>query len=186
MPARMRRPRGPRLGRRQAETSAVGEQEMYRFDDTSDLVRHHKRKILRDNPGLGELPESLLRERKPQGRRIFDPGAGFVSDWINRYTASNFPFIVGTASVQIIPANPLRTFLLIQNKSASSMYLSFGQSATVFNGIEIVAGGNATYDGGATGGSFAPGDSVHVLGAAANLTGVVQEGIILAIGTEQI
>lgn len=178
------RQRRQRLGRRQPESSAVGEQENYVFHEPADLLRFHQRRMRARNPNLGELPESLLRERKPQGKRVLDPNAGFVSDWINRYSLANFPFIVGTASVQLVPANPLRTFLLVQNKSASSMFINFQQAATAFNGLEIIAGGNIVFDGGATGGSFSPGDSIHILGAAAALQGVLSEGVIMAIGTQ--
>lgn len=99
--------------------------------------------------------------------------------WINNYTTANYPFIVGTAAQQILPANPLRSYLLIQNKDgASDLFVNFGQKATAFNGLIIIPRGNYELIGGATGGSFVPSDSVWLLGDAANMEGVVIEGVL--------
>ncbi len=99
--------------------------------------------------------------------------------WVNRYTATNFPFVIGTESQQIIPANPLRTYLLIQNKDAGSdMFLNFGQKANDFNGVIIVPRGNFELIGGSTGGPFVPSDSIWILGAAAAMEGVLVEGVL--------
>ena len=126
---------------------------------------------------LGDLPYTHKRERRP-GPEI-SPGAGLIPEWINYYRASNFPFVIGLASEQIIPANPLRAYVLIQNKSAvSNMLVNFGNDVTAFNGIIIIPLGNYEFIGGATGGSFSPSDSIHVLGAAAGLNGVIVEGVL--------
>jgi len=172
-----------RILRRQPETSAVAEQESYVFGNTRDLLNHHRERIRMQNRALGELPESKLRERA-LGKEIFDPGSGFVSDWINRYTQSNFPFSIGAVSERAIPANPLRTYLLIQNKSAGILFVNFGQNATTFNGIRIIAGGNYELIGGATGGAFVNGDDVYILGDGAALEGVLTEGVIMSITPE--
>lgn len=128
----------------------------------------------RPAPGVGDLPY----DRQPVGP-INDPGAGLIPDWTNNYTATNFPFIIGTNSEQIIPANPLRAYVLIQNKDAGSdMFVNFGVSATAFNGVIIIPRGNYELIGGANGGSFSPSDSIHVLGAAANMQGVIVEGVL--------
>lgn len=128
--------------------------------------------------GLAGLPESLESERSIQGKRILDPGAGFAPDWENKYTQSNFPFTVGTTSIRVIPDNPLRCYLLIQNKSGGNMYVNFGQNATIYNGIQIVTIGNYELIGGARGGSFCPADGIYIIGDAAGLDGVVTEGVL--------
>ncbi len=98
--------------------------------------------------------------------------------WLNQGSTSNFPFRIGLESEQIIPANPLRTYLLIQNKDAGSdMFINFGQKANDFNGVIIVPRGNFEFIGGKQGGAFVPADSVWVLGAAADMEGVLVEGV---------
>lgn len=129
--------------------------------------------------GLGTLPEPLFKERSFKGKRILDPGAGLVPDWVNNFTTSNYPFTIGLASEQIVPANPLRCYLLVQNKNAASdMFINFGQKATTFNGIIIIPRGNYEFVGGAGGGPFSPGNSIWILGAAAGMTGVLVEGVL--------
>lgn len=128
----------------------------------------------RPAPGVGDLPYN----RQPVGP-INDPGAGLIPEWTNNYTATTFPFIIGTTSAQIIPANPLRAYVLIQNKDgASDMFVNFGVSATSFNGVIIIPRGNYEFVGGALGGPFSPSDSIHVLGAGANMEGVIVEGVL--------
>ena len=131
-------------------------------------------------PGLGEIPGTRFPTQ------INDPGSGLFPQWINGYTAAMYPFVIGLASQQIIPANPLRAYLLIQNKNAAAdMFVNFGSDATAFNSVIIIPRGNYELIGGANGGSFCPGDSVHVLGAAAGMNGVIVEGILPPILTER-
>lgn len=133
--------------------------------------RHHGR---RGQGGLGDLPYG-----RDMPGPMNDPGAGLIPEWTNNFTATNFPFVIGTTSEQIIPANPLRAYVLIQNKNAASdMFVNFGNSATTFNGIIIIPRGNYELIGGAVGGPFSPSDSVHVLGAAAAMQGVIVEGVL--------
>ncbi len=127
--------------------------------------------------GLGELTESISSERSIHGKRILDPGSMFVTDWINRNTLSLFPFTIGVTAFRILPANPLRTYLIVQNKSGGVIFINFGQNPTTFSSIEIPAGGNYEFTGGATGGGFSPQDDIYVLGSAANLNGVAGEGL---------
>jgi len=127
--------------------------------------------------GLGDLPADKTRERSSAGRRILDPGTQFVSDWINRNRLSLFPFTVGITAQQGVPANELRTYLLIQNKSGGTIFVNFGQNPTQFASIQIPAGGNYEFTGGATGGAFSPQDTVNILGSAAGLDGVIAEGL---------
>ena len=127
---------------------------------------------------LGGLPEPLRRERD-LNKRILDPGAGLIPDWINNFTAANYAFTIGLTSEQIVPSNPLRCYLLVQNKSAiSDMFINFRTKATPANGIIIIPRGNYEFIGGAVGGPFSPGNSIWVLGAAAGLPGVLVEGVL--------
>lgn len=126
---------------------------------------------------LGELPASKMRERSIAGKRIHDPGSRYVSDWINRNRMSLFPFTVGTEPQLVLPANELRTYLIIQNKSGGTMFVNFGQNPSQFASIQIPAGGNYEFSGGATGGAFSPQDTINVVGSAANLDGVAGEGL---------
>ena len=127
---------------------------------------------------LSGLPEPLRRERDLTGR-IHDPGAGLLPDWRNSFTAATYPFTIGLTAMQIVPANPLRCYLLVQNKSAASdMFINFGQKPTADNGVIIIPRGNYEFIGGANGGPYSPGNSIWMLGAAAALSGVLVEGVL--------
>lgn len=189
-PTRFLRRRPPRysgpLLPAQEESTAVAEQSrVKRIPDTRSLLEYHWGNARRQFPhlNLGELPESLLKEQVPQRRRILDPNSGFYDEWENLYTASLFPFVIGTISQQIIPANPRRTYLLIQNKSAATMLVNFGQGATAFAGVNLLVGESLPFAGGERGGAFCPSDSVNIVGGAANSEGVLIEGVKLNIGT---
>ncbi len=169
------------IGKRQPESSGVGEQESYRYDDTSQLLNHHKNRVVarRFASGFGELPETNRVERTPSNV-VLNPNLGPVPDWYNQFTQSNFPFTTDGNSQRILPANPLRTYLLIQNKSADFIYVNFGQNATVYNGIRVAAGGYYELIGGAGNGApHVPGDDVFILGAVAGLDGVASEGVYI-------
>ncbi len=128
--------------------------------------------------GLGELTEEIGEERSIHGKRILDPGSMFVTDWINRNTLSLFPFTIGLTAQRILPANPLRTYLLMQNKGAvGNIFINFGQNPTAFASILIEPGGNIIFEGGATGGAFSPQDDIFLLGSVAGIDGVVGEGL---------
>lgn len=174
---------GSPIGEPQEESTAVAEQHrmVRRFPDTRELLMFHANNARRA-AGLGELPESLLKERSDQRRRVLDPNAGDYDEWENLYTASSFPFIVGNVSQQIIPANPRRSYLLIQNKSAATMFINFGSGASAFIGFRLLVGESLPFTGGERGGSFCPADSIHVIGAAANQEGVIIEGVKINIG----
>jgi hypothetical protein len=118
----------------------------------------------------------LPQARKPKGIML-EPGKGYIADWVNRYTLSLFPFTAGLTALRILPANPMRTYLLIQNTSASNMFVNFGQNATPIAGIRIIPGGNYEQLGGAPAGAFIAPDDVYILGAAASLSGVIAEGL---------
>jgi len=128
-------------------------------------------------PGLGELPQDLSEERSIHGKRILQPGTAFVTDWVNRNTLSLFPFTIGVTARRILPSNPLRTYLILQNKSGGTIFINFGQNPTVFASVSIPAGGNIIFEGGATGGAFSPQDDIYILGSVAGLDGVAGEGL---------
>lgn len=174
------RPELSGVGEQQAQADAnvmpLEREEILRSKNpTRALIRHHRARM---RANLGELPEAKMSERAIRGPIQETPPAN-PNDWLNPYTQSNFPFIVGTASIQILPANPLRCYLLIQNKSAGNMYVNFGQNANTFNGIQIITIGNYELIGGARGGAFCPSDGIYIIGDAASLSGVVTEGVIM-------
>ena len=136
------------------------------------------RTIHRRFPGqMGELPES--RRYDDRTGPLNDPGSFLDPSWINEYTTIITAGTIGTTSQRVIPANPIRTYLLVQNKSAASdIYINFGNSADSFNGIIIIPRGNYEFVGGANGGPFCPSDSIHLQGAAAALEFAIVEGAL--------
>ncbi len=137
----------------------------------------NQRRRIHGPDGLGELSPDLMQERSIHGKRILEPGTAYVTDWVNRNTLSLFPFTIGLAAARIIPANPLRTYLVVQNKSGGVIFINFGQNPTTFASIQIPAGGNIIFEGGSNGGAFSPQDDIYVLGSAAGLDGVAGEGL---------
>ena len=125
---------------------------------------------------VGELPEDY----EQQGKEIF--GAlrrrRAKGEYSNPYTQVNIPFVTDGTSQRVLPANPRRTYLIVQNKGADFIYVNFSQAATTDNGLRIIAGGNYEIIGGEDGGSHVPRDDVFVLGAVAGLNCVVSEGMI--------
>lgn len=136
-----------------------------------------RRRAFSEGDELGELTPDLGAERSIHGKRILEPGTAYVTDWVNRHTLSLFPFIIGIAAELILPANPLRTYLIVQNKSGGTIFVNFGQNPTQFASVQIDAGGNYIFEGGATGGAFSPQDNVYILGSTAGLNGVAGEGL---------
>lgn len=127
------------------------------------------------DPGGGETAR-VLREAPaaPPTRRDI---------WTNRYTAASFPFTVDDGeNKRVLPANPRRTYLLVQNKDGTNvMFIDFGKNPTP-QSVQITAGGNYEFIGGsikAGGGSpFVPKDDIYVRGTLNGQEGVVVEGII--------
>ncbi len=131
-----------------------------------------------DLAGLGDLPEDIARERR--AKQGFDPSAGLALDWINRYKTTNFGTLIGLASTTILQNNGLRTYLLVQNKSAvADLFLTFTTDASFFAGILIIPRGNYELVGGEAGGSFVPSDSINLIGAAAGMNVVIVEGTLM-------
>lgn len=131
-----------------------------------------------DLAGMGDLPADLGRERR--GGQGFDPSAGLALEWVNRYKTTNFGTVTGAGSITILQNNGLRTYLLVQNKSAASdLFLTFTTDASPFSGILIIPRGNYELIGGEAGGSFCPSDSVNLIGAAAGMNVVIVEGTLM-------
>ncbi len=125
---------------------------------------------------LGDLGKDHAQEREP-GKRLLRGGEGFITDWINRYTLTLLPFTAGIVASKLVPANPLRTYLAIQNKSANTMYFNSGQNPTPVTSFNIEPGESIVFEGGASGGGFSPVNDIYILGASAGLAGVVGEGL---------
>ena len=106
-----------------------------------------------------------------------DPGAGLTPDWYNNYETANFPFTLAAgASQRILPANPLRAYLLVQNKDAATdMFIAFNTNANAYNGILIIPEGNYEFIGGERGGCFVPKGDIYCFSTAA-IDGVAVEG----------
>ncbi len=72
-------------------------------------------------------------------------------------------------SVQLLAANSKRTYLLVQNTSGSTIFLTFDRPATISTGVQVIAAGN--YE------PLTPTvSSVWAISLVANLTVVVIEG----------
>lgn len=153
-----------------------------------------RRRPLRPPRQLGGIPQP---DYEYQGPELLDPGGGVFSDYYNGDTTSIFPFIAGLASQLVIPLNPLRLYLLIQNNSAGAstgdIFINLGQSATATNSLVLPSGGvyEQTGVGGGrsldpekmqfSSGAFIGPDSVHVLGEFAGMACVIIEGLRPAI-----
>jgi len=131
---------------------------------------------------LADLPEDRTQETSFGGKRIYKPGDGPIENWKNRFTQANYPFTLTVAnqSQKVLPANPYRVYVLIQNKNgAADMFINFGMAAGAYNGIIIIPRGNYELIGGEKGGAFVPRDSINVMSATAGIEGVVTEGVYL-------
>jgi len=81
-------------------------------------------------------------------------------------TTTDASIVVGTSSLLILPENPSRQFLLLQNASSSvSVFVGFGTPATMTGGsIELQPNGS-TLIFGAVGG-FVPADAIYAISSA--------------------
>lgn len=112
-----------------------------------------------------------------------NPQRGIVLDSFSRpsrsrpdsFTPSSSAHQVNsTASKLILPPNPSRKYLLIQNLSGNDIYVNFGSpaSASPLKGFVIFTNGN--YESPA---KSAPDSSVHILGVSATQDVSIIEGI---------
>ena len=88
---------------------------------------------------------------------------------INDINAVNAGHVIGTESVQVLVNNINRRYLLVQNNSAATIYLSFSNKANTFDGLKIISGGY--YEP-----FIIPRSAVYLIAAAANSNVVVVEG----------
>lgn len=54
----------------------------------------------------------------------------------------NLAATVGTVAVQLLASNQRRTYLLVQNTSASTIFLTFDRPASFSTGVQVIAAGN--------------------------------------------
>jgi len=102
-----------------------------------------------------------------------------TGQWVNRNVSNTTPLLLAAtmaASVRVLPANPQRTGLLINNKDPTvTIQVSFGNDAGIL-GISVGPGVTILLD------FTTPGDSVYVFnGNAATVQAVVTE--IVRAGT---
>lgn len=121
---------------------------------------------------LGDLPPGFDTEQSDEIVGTGGPNIGQVARQIkrpNRNIFVNTGYTLGIESVQVLPSNQNRTYLLIQNKSGGSIFFSFGNKANTYDGVEIVAGGNyEPY--------IYPSSSLHVIASLAASDIIVIEG----------
>jgi hypothetical protein len=87
---------------------------------------------------------------------------------------ASYPFVIGASglSQQIIPMNPRRTLLLVQNLSAAAnLYINFSADASASSGILLTFGNGIIFD------TVCPNNSISVFYAGGvNEPGIVVEG----------
>lgn len=114
-------------------------------------------------------------------RQPVDPGLKDAG-WRNPYRTALYPFTPDTAnSIQALPANPRRAYLVIQNKGPGNLYVNFNQWADALNSVTLVPSQQWELIGGQAGGSFVPSDAIYVLTDLAGTTGVVVEGVAVPV-----
>ncbi len=121
---------------------------------------------------LGDLPPGFDTEQSDEIVGTGGPNIGQVARQIkrpNRNIFVNTGYTLGIESVQVLPSNQNRTYLLIQNKSGGSIFFSFGNKANTYDGVEIVSGGSyEPY--------IYPSSSLHVIASLAASDIIVIEG----------
>lgn len=87
-------------------------------------------------PGLEPMWDKLEAEAEAAAERApLGPSGSYLQ------TFNNFLFQAVVTSELIIPYNVIRTYLMLQNKGVSSVFLGFGREADVASGFEIAGGG---------------------------------------------
>jgi hypothetical protein len=146
---------------------------------------------------LGEVPEDLMSERALRypvispAIREFAPGTSPLVGapaqpyGVSPFKSAQYAFVASTASQKVIPANPYRVFVLIQNNdgSGNAIFVGFGGDATAISGLKVIDGGNISFSGGSQPHNFGtqpfcPTEDIYILGLAASAC-VVMEGIAL-------
>lgn len=100
-----------------------------------------------DQPGDPDVTRLDGAFRPPQSQ--VNPATGApVDGYRNRNVANTTPIqlVGGAASVRVLPANPRRTGLLIQNKDTTAdLFIGFGNAADA-SSISVAAGGYILLD----------------------------------------
>jgi hypothetical protein len=103
-----------------------------------------------------------------------DGGVQIITPPVTRNVNSfaTYPFVIGAAPITILPNNPRRSLLLVQNQSASDdLYVNFSADAGVNVGIMLVAGAGVFFD------YVCPNNSVSVyFDSGSNQPGIIIEG----------
>ena len=126
---------------------------------------------LRDESGAANAVSIFIGDRK------FIDGLGGIVD-IGQARVPVSPGFVNTAatvtnaSAVLVPPNPARQYLLVQNKALTGdVYISFGGAATAANGVRVVAGGFYELS------AIVPLGAIHAIGSvASNPNVLVVEG----------
>lgn len=92
----------------------------------------------------------LSRPLRPPGRQAGAPlpiTSAVVDNFRNRTVVNTTPIqLVANAGVRVLPANPRRTGLLIQNKDTTdTLFIGFGNASDT-NSFQIAPGGSALFD----------------------------------------
>lgn len=158
------------------------------YSESDDLVRAGNA-IDEQSQGLGEVPEDLMYERMMRppilSPWLSDRGAGIVigpglsaPPATNNYKSATYAFNATAVSQKVVPANPFRAYLLVQNNdAATAVFVNFGADAGLTTGVKIVAGGNFLFEGGGDGGVFVPSEDVYIVSAAGIVACIVMEGV---------
>ncbi len=119
-------------------------------------------------------PAPTLR-RRMRGRPTQDtfirnwPNVGPLTPTVRQARFVNLAATVGLVSTQLLASNQKRSYLLVQNTSGSTIFLTFDRPASLASGIQVIAGGN--YE------PLTPSvSSVWAISLVANLTCVIIEG----------
>jgi len=91
--------------------------------------------------GLGQplaIPGGYLQEKSPAAQI---KTAGKKTRTYTQTDAANVPLRTQTIPLQLLPANPDRNYLIIQNRGIASIFVAFDRPANALSGIEIAGGG---------------------------------------------
>lgn len=107
-----------------------------------------------------------------------------IRDELKYSNFSNVPLNIGTASVRVLlkpPTGSRRVYLMIVNTSAAgNFFVSFGQDATLLNGVPILPNFGA-YEFNNT----IPQDDIYIIASGAAVTGVIVYSNDTVIGVQQ-
>lgn len=136
-----------------------------------EFEQRYKRDAKEWGSGLGQpmaIPGGYLPDKSPT--QIFKT-QGPKTRTYTQTEAANVPLVTTARSLQLLPANPDRNYLLIQNRGIASVFIAFDRLAAISNGIEIAGGG--FYE------PFsAPRNSVNVISAVPGQLVIAIDGVI--------